>query len=156
MTEVNTKDWFKEVDQRAITLSQTVSYLDRLCGRDNINDRQYLSTKSIRSQKKFDKIPQDFSNKDKKPDTNERTSFYAGVDDAKWIEERKKKFPKTSTESPDRPIETSQGDPAHSGDIMKRPEFKVRPKKEQLSIKKRKKTLFEMLMGDSDLSTSNG
>ena len=141
--------WFNEiVPPGRTTLGDSVGYLDRMIGGGGRCQKQFL-LKAPKRDTANKGIKQQKQNNDK-PSKQPKEIL---VDDVKWLEERRKKFPKAGGQQD---IRAAQSIPAEDA-IVEIPENNLCPPNSDnfpkgdtnTKVLKRKKTLFEMLM-DSD------
>lgn len=162
--------WFNQIEspKNTGTLTQSVDYLDRLIGGE-FSQKQYFMTTRKRNfpePKRTKGNTNEFAitniTKNKQQEAKSisiKKSNIIDIDDNKWIEERKRKFPRVDGN----PEVTKNGTnpkinnvPQESGNLAVNnfnnnvnPSQKNRKNKRSdntSSISKRKKTLFEMLM----------
>lgn len=133
--------WFKDIVKPDLILGDSKGYLDRLSGCKNIKDRQYLGKRKLKGSQ--------FSQEKRKPKPPNKLQTHITpeslVDDEKWLEERKKKFPrvnsKTESEQPKAPLEKQSQGPKVNNNTG-RPSY---PNHRSKSI-----SLFDKLMSDTE------
>lgn len=135
--------WFKDIAKPDTVLDRSEGYLDRLSGCRDVNDRQYLGKrKSKGSQNYQEKRRPKIHNKVQAQITPESL-----IDDAKWLEERKKKFPRVDSKpDPKQPDSSSKDDKvtniAKTNNSSSRPPYQI--------SKSKNVSLFEKLMSDTE------
>lgn len=153
-------NWFNEIEapKPSSVLGQSADYLDRLIGGQSSSQKRYYmptvkrnkdgTTKKVNNQQ-----PKRENNsaipKDNVP--NKTKLAITDIDDTKWIEERKRKFPKIDDVR--LKVETSYQIPVENTSDLKNIEPINKPNKSKVinrQVNQRKKTLFEMLMDPED------
>lgn len=149
--------WFNEITlPNRSTLADSVGYLDRLIGGETSNQRQFMfppaaKRNSLNNHKSIASNSSQSRQKDQPKHDNKIKRSPTGpiddLDDIKWLEERRKKFPKIGQQAPS--VETV-------APVVPNAELEDEPKeqpashhKHRLDSNTRKKTLFEKLMDSS-------
>lgn len=151
------KTWFKGIDlpRDETTLEQGVDYLDRLIGKGPPQRQFFRPTKRPQNQNTTTK---------KQNKTIVKTTKLANVtcetkmDDAKWLEERRKKFPKVGdTDQQEQPSAKLDQPICQEASITLKREIPLKRRNKKGIVKSfgnnkpvqtRKKTLFEKLMAE--------
>lgn len=148
-------NWIDDLQHTGkITLKDSVGYLDRMISGGCTNERQFLQTPKRRDFNKFNKIqkftPNNNNNNNK--DSSQAKLPRVDVDDANWIAERKKRFPKVSARCGDTAENEINDQPVHSDETSQPYDdvssYKFKPNRfSEITTKNtRKKTLFERLI----------
>lgn len=135
--------WFKNIIKPDLDAGQSGGYLDRLTGCNDPKDRQYLANRKTKRNGKHkpnkSKIPNEIIKK------SINCKLNSVVDDAKWIEERKKRFPKKDSEG-----RTQIDRSSMNCDIKHGENSTFRRNEHHNNQSKRNLSLFEQLMDDTD------
>lgn len=152
-------NWYNEIAPPGkSTLSDSVGYLDRMLGSSGMRDKQFLrpgGPKQAKNNNGARPRQQQTDRFNKNPASNQvKAPNVVDIDDANWIEARKKRFPKTNDDlhnkstQPQCDNETAPQVSAHTPSQPSSSAHIGRPAKVDCdsNVPRRKKTLFEKLM----------
>lgn len=154
-------NWFGDLNRRKIPFGDSDGYIERLSGNSSANSRKFLSSQNTRACPKKSNKFNNGQNKSRFNMINKSDKLPSSdIDDAKWIEDRKKRFPKVLLVSKEEPVTSgntcSNNEQETANDLpFNKSNRKFKGNRQDITSNKKRKTLFEMLVDESDLSAIN-
>lgn len=135
--------WFKDIPRPELFLNNSQGYLDRLSDGANGKDRQYLGKRKFKGSQNNQEKRRHKTNTKTQPQITPESL----IDDAKWLDERRKKFPRVNSKREPEQSDLSSTVEVKSH-IARNNKHTARPP-HQVS-KTKNVSLFDRLMGNAE------